>query len=51
MKADRFVRMPQTAWIYPLLAALFYVAASVLGFGNQVAPGAIGICLRACSFP
>lgn len=51
MKADRFVRMPQTAWIYPLLAALFYVAASVLGFGNQVAPGAIGILLACLLLP
>lgn len=40
MTADRFVRMPRTAWIYPLLAALFYVVASVLGFGNELTPGA-----------
>ncbi|WP_336813023.1 calcium:proton antiporter [Bosea sp. MMO-172] len=51
MKANRFVRMPQTAWIYPLLAALFYVVASSLGFSEGLAPGLTGIVLAVLLIP
>lgn len=51
MKVDRFIRMPQTAWIYPLLAALFYVVASSLGFADGLAPGLAGIALAVLLVP
>lgn len=51
MKAERFTRMPQTAWIYPSLAALFYGIASSLGFGDALAPGTTGIVLAVLLIP
>lgn len=51
MTSDRFVSMPQTAWIYPLGAALFYAVASSLGFGDSLAPGPGGIVLAVLLFP
>lgn len=51
MKTDRFATMPKTAWIYPLLAALFYVVASALGFSGQLAPGLVGVVLAILLVP
>ena len=51
MQADRFIRMPQTAWVYPLLAALFYVVASSLGFTGGLAPGLAGIVVAVLLIP
>lgn len=51
MKAERFIRMPHTAWIYPILAALFYIVASSLGFSEKLAPGSTGIALAILLFP
>lgn len=51
MDADRFANMPRTAWIYPLLAGLFYAVASALGFSEQLAPGPLGIVLAVLLVP
>ncbi|MGH6644351.1 MAG: calcium:proton antiporter, partial [Bradyrhizobium sp.] len=51
MKTNRFIRMPPTAWIYPLVAALFYLAASSFGFSDELAPGAVGIALALLLVP
>lgn len=51
MTADRFMRMPKTAWIYPLAAAFFYGVASALGFGDHLAPGVAGSVLALLLLP